>query len=434
MVTAKPRTVEFFGAQFGRQIAAHDYKLNPFEELALPYLTGSALDLGCGLGNLSLAAASRGARVTAVDACENAVDDLAARALASGLDIHASAADLRGWRPAQNYDAVACIGLLMFFARNEALAGLSAVRDAVREGGVAVVNVLVEGTTYLEMFDPAAYHLFTREELVAPFAGWSFLTERADEFPAQGDTLKRFLTFIARRPLFAAASAGQFERAAALQGAPVGRARADAPEKIHELRAACVQARSRRGCLERKAHLDVGGRERLSGKPLALVELCLEVIEVPRDLGLDIGALHAARDGPGDGPHQERHGPALDPVEDQLEQERRHRRALGVVHPIAVSSALRGAGRGREAPLAVALDQVLQDGAGFCQRQFAVGDHRRLPQGVDLSQRLGRQHRLRVALVALDVVRQSELLQQPQDALRARVVEVMDDDHRRMMP
>ena len=51
------RSVEFFGQQFDRQIAGGDYALNPFETLILPYLRGRVLDLGCGLGNLSIAAA-----------------------------------------------------------------------------------------------------------------------------------------------------------------------------------------------------------------------------------------------------------------------------------------------------------------------------------------------------------------------------------------
>jgi tellurite methyltransferase len=200
MAPEKPRTVAFFGAQFERQIAAHDYTLNPFEERALPYLSGKVLDLGCGLGNLSLAAAARGAQVTAYDACENAVEDLAERALASGHNVWVRAVDLKGWRPDETYDAVNCIGLLMFFAREEALAGLQAVHDAVRPGGVAVVNAMIEGSTFLAMFDPAAYHLFGPDELAAPFAGWEFLHDSVEDFPAAGDRLKRFRTLIARRP------------------------------------------------------------------------------------------------------------------------------------------------------------------------------------------------------------------------------------------
>ena len=200
MATDKPRAVDFFGAQFERQIAAHDYKLNPFEERALPYLSGKVLDLGCGLGNLALAAAARGARVTAYDACENAVDDLAERAIASGLDVWVRAVDLKGWRPEETWDAVNCIGLLMFFGREDALAGLEAVRDAVRPGGVAVVNAMIEGSTFLAMFDPDAYYLFAPGEIAAPFAGWEVLDDSVEEFPAPGDKVKRFRTFIARRP------------------------------------------------------------------------------------------------------------------------------------------------------------------------------------------------------------------------------------------
>lgn len=200
MPSRPPRAVEFFGAQFERQIAAHDYKLNPFEERALPYLRGEVLDLGCGLGNLSLAAAAAGARVTAYDACENAVEDLAERALASGLDVWVQAVDLKGWRPRETYDAVSCIGLLMFFPREEALAGLEAVRDAVRPGGVAVVNAMIEGNTFLAMFDPDAYYLFKPEEIAAPFAGWEVLHDSVEDFPAAGDTVKRFRTLVARSP------------------------------------------------------------------------------------------------------------------------------------------------------------------------------------------------------------------------------------------
>jgi tellurite methyltransferase len=200
MPPSKPRAVEYFDAQYRRQIAASDYRLNPFEERALPYLAGRVLDLGCGLGNLSLAAAARGAQVTAYDACESAVEDLAERAIASGLDVWVRTVDLKGWRPEETYDAVNCIGLLMFFAREEALAGLQAMRDAVRPGGVAVVNAMIEGSTFLAMFDPDAYYLFAPAEIAAPFAGWEILHDSIEEFPAPGDKVKRFRTFIARRP------------------------------------------------------------------------------------------------------------------------------------------------------------------------------------------------------------------------------------------
>jgi hypothetical protein len=48
---------------------------------------------------------------------------------------------------------------------------------------------------------------------------------------------------------------------------------------------------------------------------------------------------------------------------------------------------------------------------------------------MDFPQLRRRQHRFRIALVSLHFVRHAKLFQQPQDALRARVVEVVKNDH-----
>ena len=201
MVETRNASIDFFDRQFRLQIEGSDYSLNPFERAALPFLRGEALDLGCGLGNLSLAAAERGARITALDASSTAVADLTRRAQARGLAVSAQAVDLLHWRPERTWDAVACIGLLMFFPQDAARAGLAAVRDAVRPGGVAIVNALVEGTTYLDMFGPSGYYLFRPGELACAFAGWEIASNEASEYPAPQGRTKRFETVIASRPL-----------------------------------------------------------------------------------------------------------------------------------------------------------------------------------------------------------------------------------------
>ena len=48
------KSIAFFDSQFQRQILSQDYKLNPFEARALEHLSGAVLDLGCGLGNLTV--------------------------------------------------------------------------------------------------------------------------------------------------------------------------------------------------------------------------------------------------------------------------------------------------------------------------------------------------------------------------------------------
>ncbi|UCG96358.1 MAG: class I SAM-dependent methyltransferase [Burkholderiales bacterium] len=194
------QTIDFFARQFERQIAAADYALNPFETWILPHLSGRVLDLGCGLGNLSLAAARAGHEVDALDGCAQAVADLARRAQALALPVRVGQADLQHWRAGRCWDSVVSIGLLMFFACDDARQVLGEIRRAVSPGGIAAVNVLIEGTTYMQMFDPGRHCLFEPAELRQTFAGWTLLLDRVDDFPAPDASIKRFATVVARRP------------------------------------------------------------------------------------------------------------------------------------------------------------------------------------------------------------------------------------------
>src|SRR5262245_58201760 len=194
------RSVEFFEAQFRRQVQAHDYELNPFETRALDYLAGMVLDLGCGLGNLSLEAARRGHRAVAVDASAAACARVRADAEREGLPVRVIEADLGRWSIDGRYTTIACIGLLMFFRRERALELLLDIQRNVEPGGRAIVNVLVEGTTYLDMFQPGGYYLFGRDELEERFTGWRILSSVHETFPAPGHTRKEFSTVIAEKP------------------------------------------------------------------------------------------------------------------------------------------------------------------------------------------------------------------------------------------
>jgi tellurite methyltransferase len=193
-------SIHFFDVQFQRQLRESDLQLNPFEQQALSYLHGHVLDYGCGLGNLALAAARQGCSVVALDASHTAIEHLRQVAQAESLPISAVEADLRSYEIAEDYDAVVSIGLLMFFDCPTAFAQLKNVQSHVRPGGVVVINVLVEGTTYLDMFDPAGHCLFDRQEMLNRFAGWEILCSEFQDFPAPNNQLKSFVTLVARKP------------------------------------------------------------------------------------------------------------------------------------------------------------------------------------------------------------------------------------------
>lgn len=193
-------SIEFFETQFRKQVANTDLALNPFEIAALPYLHGHVLDFGCGLGNLSVAAARQGCAVTAIDAAPTAIRHLASRSARESLGITALIADLRGYKFTDDFDVIVAIGLLMFFGPEAARRQLTELKAHVRPGGVAIINVLIEGTTFLEMFDPVEHYLFHRDELREAFTGWEIESESLQDFPAPDSTLKSFVTIIARKP------------------------------------------------------------------------------------------------------------------------------------------------------------------------------------------------------------------------------------------
>lgn len=194
------QSVDFFDRQFRQQVAKGEFGLNPFEEAVLPHLSGGVLDLGCGLGNLAIAAAKKGCAVTALDASRAAVDRINHVANRLGLGLAAYEADLGSFAIDGAYDCIVAIGLLMFFPREKAGALLSDMLRHVKPGGVMALNVLTEGTTFMGMFEPGHYYLFDDNELTKTLEGWEILYSKYDEFPAPENTIKKFHTVVARRP------------------------------------------------------------------------------------------------------------------------------------------------------------------------------------------------------------------------------------------
>lgn len=193
-------SVDYFDRQFRRQLLDHDFELNPFERLALPHLRGHVLDFGCGLGNLAVEAARRGCTVRALDASVTAIEHLRQVAAEQSLPLEAAQADLRRLDLDADFDTVVSIGLLMFFDCATALHALQALQAHVRPGGTAIVNLLVQGTTWTELFDPDSHCLLARGALAASFGGWQLLDAAYREFTLADGRVKAFETVIARRP------------------------------------------------------------------------------------------------------------------------------------------------------------------------------------------------------------------------------------------
>jgi tellurite methyltransferase len=155
--------------------------------------------MGCGLGNLSIEAARRGCSALALDASPTAIARINRTAAAEGLSILAEQVDFETYALSDRFDTVVAIGLFMFFARPRALELLADAPAHTMQGGIAVVNVLIEGTTYLDMFEPGHYYLFRENELHDRFKGWEILESRRDSFPAPTDTTKEFITIVAKK-------------------------------------------------------------------------------------------------------------------------------------------------------------------------------------------------------------------------------------------
>lgn len=87
-----------------------------------------------------------------------------------------------------------------FFDRASTLCKLAMLQERVRPGGIAVINTLIEGTTYSAIFQPGSHCLLARDELRRRFADWEFLHIEYRNFEAPGQTIKSFVTVIARKP------------------------------------------------------------------------------------------------------------------------------------------------------------------------------------------------------------------------------------------
>ncbi|MGB4118303.1 MAG: methyltransferase domain-containing protein [Polaromonas sp.] len=191
--------VRFFDTQFRCSTEAQLSVLNPFEKRSVPYLKGRVLDYGCGMGNLSVTAARKGHEVLAVDASPFAIAHLQQRVQSESLPIQCMLADAQDSVFSGCFDTVLAIGLFMFMDCKQAHQQVEKMKALTCQSGVMVCNVLIEGTSYLDMFGAGQYCLFAPDEVRQWFQDWRTEDFQIEEFAAPGGTVKRFATVIATR-------------------------------------------------------------------------------------------------------------------------------------------------------------------------------------------------------------------------------------------
>lgn len=97
------------------------------------------------------------------------------------------------------------------------------------------------------------------------------------------------------------------------------------------------------------------------------------------------------------------------------------------MHPVVVAHAFgRRAGRRRETAFAVPFDEIFDDRARLGEREAIDGHDGRFAERMHRAQLGRREHRARVALIALQLVFDAEFFEHPQHALRAGIVEMMN--------
>ena len=124
----------------------------------------------------------------------------------------------------------------------------------------------------------------------------------------------------------------------------------------------------------------------------------------------------------------------LQPRDIEIQHQGQHRRAFGIMQPFIVGFVLRAARRRHHRPLTIAADDVVDDRAGLRDLDVAVDDDGRFAERMDFRKLRRRQPRLWIALIAHHLMGRAQFFQEPEDALRAGVVKVMQREHGALPP
>ena len=112
----------------------------------------------------------------------------------------------------------------------------------------------------------------------------------------------------------------------------------------------------------------------------------------------------------------------------QFEHDGHEEAAFAKLHPFEMADMVFRISFRQPTASTVTLAKILDDRTTFRHLQTIIFDQRRLAQGVDLLEFGRGEVGFGIALIRHDVVISVKFLQQPQDALRTAVVEMVDGD------
>lgn len=110
--------------------------------------SGTVMDLGAGEGRNSLFLANKGFDVTALDNAEAGIEKLKKFAAEKRININALVGDARTIEIPKGQDALLAILLFHHLSRKEALTVIEKMKNATREGGFNVLNIITKDSDF----------------------------------------------------------------------------------------------------------------------------------------------------------------------------------------------------------------------------------------------------------------------------------------------
>ena len=142
------------------------------------------LDIGCGEGKDAVFLAKNGYIVTAFDAAQSGLDKARTLAEKSGVNIDLFRADIREYRPNEEYDIIFSSGVFCYLPVELRMDFTDSLKAHTVVGGINAVNVFVEKPCRKQPPDREKSESFNKGwlsgELYTYYADWNF--HRSDEF------------------------------------------------------------------------------------------------------------------------------------------------------------------------------------------------------------------------------------------------------------